>query len=68
MLGSRIKELREGKQLTQIELARKLRITQAYLAQLETGARSNPSILLLRKLAKALKVDLAELFKEVDHR
>jgi XRE family transcriptional regulator of biofilm formation len=68
MLGSRIKELREGKQLTQIELARKLRITQAYLAQLETGVRSNPSILLLRKLAKALKVDLAELFKEVDHR
>ena len=68
MLGSRIKELREGEQLTQIELAKKLTITQAYLAQLETGARSNPSVSLLRKLAKALKVDLAELFKEVDRR
>lgn len=67
MLGGQIKNLRLQKKLAQVELAKRSGITQAYLAQLETGARKNPSLLLLRKIAKVLGVNLAELVREGDH-
>lgn len=54
-------ELREKKGLTQVALANKAGITQPYLAQIESGERKNPSLVTLKKLAKALKVTLAEL-------
>jgi transcriptional regulator with XRE-family HTH domain len=36
-------------------------VSDAYITQLETRARINPSLQVLKKLAKALKVTLAEL-------
>jgi len=63
MLGSTIKRLREKQGLTQEQLAKKARITQAYVASLETGVRPNPSLPVLRKLAKALKVQPAKLIE-----
>ncbi len=60
-IGKRLKALREQKGLTQIELARKAKIDQSYLARLESGDRSNPSLEKIQRLARALKVTVAKL-------
>jgi XRE family transcriptional regulator of biofilm formation len=56
-----IRDLREKEGLTQEELAFKARVTPGYVAQLELGLRKNPSLDVVRRLAQALKVPLAEL-------
>jgi transcriptional regulator with XRE-family HTH domain len=56
-----IRELREKKGLTQEELAFKAKVTPGYVAQLELGIRRNPSLDVVRRLARALGVRLAEL-------
>jgi len=63
VLGAQIKRLRKLRGLTQVELADKLGITQAYLAQLESGVRANPTLDLLQRIAKALKVDITKLLR-----
>ncbi len=60
-MDGKIKRLRERKGLTQVELAAKARITQPYLAQLESGVRLNPSLDVLRRLAEALGVAVRDL-------
>ena len=57
----KLKTLRTARGLTQMELARKMKMKQAYVAQLETGVEDNPTLATLRRLAKALKVTVAEL-------
>jgi len=52
---------RERMGLTQMDLAKKAKVSQAYIASLETGTRTNPSLTILKRLAKALGVSLAEL-------
>lgn len=59
--GTMLKQLRKKKGLTQVELAKKARVTQAYIAKLETGDKTNPSLAILRRLAKALRVSVTEL-------
>lgn len=59
--GTMLKQLREKKGLTQVELAKKARVTQAYIAKLETGDKTNPSLVILQRLAKALRVSVTEL-------
>ncbi len=56
-----IKRLRERKGLSQRALARRVKVTDAYIAMLETGERKNPSLTILKRLAKALDVRLTEL-------
>jgi transcriptional regulator with XRE-family HTH domain len=55
--------LREKKGLTQDELARRVGVTKAYISLLESGTRTNPSLDVLRRLAKALGVPLTKLLK-----
>ena len=66
-LGMRIKELRKQKGLTQETLAKKAGIHPIYLAQLEGSAKNpptrTPSLPVLEKLAKALKVKVGELLE-----
>lgn len=59
-----LKRIREKKNLTQEEVARKARTAGAYVSMLEAGLRS-ASIPMAERLANALGVDPAELFKEV---
>ena len=59
-MAMRIKELRERRGMTQGELARKAGISRGYLARLET-ARQDPTLGVLEKLAKALKVKVSKL-------
>jgi transcriptional regulator with XRE-family HTH domain len=56
-----LKALRTARGLTQVELAIKMKMKQAYIAQLETGVEANPTLDTLRRLAKALKVTVGEL-------
>jgi len=63
VIGQQIKKLREARGLTQVELADKVEVAQAYVSALENGSRKNPSLELLRKLAKVLKADVAELLR-----
>ena len=56
-----LKAIRTKKGLTQIELAKRAMVTQPYLAMLESGAFRNPTLDVLRRLAKALKVTVGEL-------
>jgi len=60
-MDGKLKRLRERKGLTQVELAAKARITQPYLAQLESGVRLNPSLDVLKRLAEALGVAVRDL-------
>ncbi len=62
-VGKVLKRLRESRKLTQAELAQKVQIRQSYLAMLESGDRANPSLDILRRLAKALGVPVTELLE-----
>ena len=57
----KLKALRTARGLTQVELAKKMKMKQTYIAQLETGVENNPTLDTLRRLAKALRVPVAEL-------
>jgi transcriptional regulator with XRE-family HTH domain len=58
-----LKGLREEKGLTQIDLAKKARVTQSYVAMLEGGEKQNPSLAILKRLAKALGVPVTALLE-----
>src|SRR5271163_4452811 len=60
-LGKRVRELRNRRGLTRKMLAREADVSERHLAQLEAG-EGNVSIVLLRRIAGALSVSLAELF------
>ena len=57
----KLKALRIKRRLTQIELAKKLKVSQAFIAQLETGAEANPTLDTLRRLARVLQCRISEL-------
>lgn len=59
-----LKALRTARSLTQVELAKKMKMQQAYIAQLETGVENNPTLDTLRRLAKALKTTVGTLLGE----
>jgi transcriptional regulator with XRE-family HTH domain len=58
-----IQQQRESKGMTQRDLATKAKVTQGYVAQLEMGMKKNPSLEILRRLAKALGVPVTELLE-----
>jgi len=58
-----IQRLREGKGFTQRDLAAKAKVTPGYIAQLEMGLKKNPSLRVLKRLAKALGVPATELME-----
>jgi transcriptional regulator with XRE-family HTH domain len=57
-LGARIREARQAAGLKQTELAVKLDVTQATIANYERGNTQPPSMRRFRSLADALGVDL----------
>lgn len=57
-----IQRIRREKDLSQEEVAHRAEIHQTYLSGVETGKR-NPSILVVERIAKALGVDVSEIFK-----
>ena len=60
-VGKRVKELRNKLKISQEELADLAGLDRTYVTSVECGKR-NISIVNIEKLAKALKVSLAEFF------
>jgi len=59
-VGMKLKQFRTQSGLTQVAVGKKVRVTQAYIALLEKG-KQNPTLDVLERLAKALKVTVGEL-------
>lgn len=62
LLGARIKELRKAKRLSQDELSEKINIDPKHISRIEVG-KSYPSLDTLEKIAKALNVEIKDLFE-----
>ncbi len=61
MVGRRLRRLRRRKGWSQARLAKRIGVSQPYLSQLERGADRNPTLKVLQRLAKALKIPIADL-------
>ena len=60
IISKRIKKLRGELELTQEDLAEKVGVSRVYIGYVEQG-RNTPSLEILEKIAKSLKVKLSEL-------
>ena len=58
--GKKLREIRLKKNLSQGDVSRILQVHRSYISGLERGMR-NPSLLTVRKIAKALGVNAKEL-------
>ncbi len=63
LIGTRIRKLRESKDLTQENMAAELDITAGAYAKIERG-ETDPSITRLKQIADILSVDVTYFFKE----
>ena len=61
-LSKNIQRIRHDKGLSQEEVAHRAEVHQTYLSGVETGQR-NPSVKVVERIANALGVDIADLFK-----
>jgi transcriptional regulator with XRE-family HTH domain len=59
-MGQRLKKLREVREMSRAELAELAGITREYVRRIEAGAQ-DPTLGTLQKIAKALKVKVADL-------
>src|SRR5260221_2819870 len=62
-LGERVRSVRSGRAMSRKMLAKHSDVSERYLAELEAG-KGNCSIVLLRRIAKAMGVPLAGLIDE----
>lgn len=63
-LGQNIKRIREGKDISQADLARMCEFERSNMARIETG-NTNPTVLTLLKIANSLEVSIEELVKGI---
>ncbi len=62
-LGTRIRSLRQARQLTLRDVAERAGVTESFLSQVERDVAS-PSIASVHRIARALDVSIAQLFTE----
>jgi transcriptional regulator with XRE-family HTH domain len=62
LIGDKIKKVRETKGLSQKEVALSLKMDPAQYSRIENG-KTDPSFSSIEKIAKALGVELSDLFK-----
>jgi putative transcriptional regulator len=60
-LGRKIQKLRKSLDFTQEELAKKISISRTHMGHIEQG-RESPSLKVMEKLARTLKVKVSDLF------
>lgn len=63
MIGQRLREIRESKNLTQGDLGKRSGLLPGYISRVERG-RTSPLVNTLEKLARALEVPLYVLFHD----
>jgi transcriptional regulator with XRE-family HTH domain len=61
-LGSRIKKIRLDKDMTQNELSIQCDFEKASMSRIESG-KTNVTVLTLRKISRALDVEMIEFFR-----
>jgi len=62
LIGMHIAELRNGKGLTQEQLAGKMEISSKYLSSIERG-KENPTLDTIIKLSESLDVNIEDIFR-----
>jgi len=65
ILGTRIRKLREAKNLSQADVEKRTGLTRSYISRVEKG-HTVPSLETLERLAAAVEVPLYQLFYEGD--
>jgi transcriptional regulator with XRE-family HTH domain len=60
-MSATIRKLRERQNMTQAELAKKVKVTQGYISQLEAGTKKELGAKVALRLAGALGVPVTEL-------
>lgn len=63
-MGNKIRELRTNENLTLEYISYVGKISISYLYQLETGRKNNPSYEVMKRISKALKRPLKDVFFE----
>jgi len=63
IIGDRLRELREGKQLSQGDIEKRTGLLRCYISRVENG-HTVPAIETLEKLARAMEIPLYQLFYE----
>jgi transcriptional regulator with XRE-family HTH domain len=58
-----LKQLRAERRMSQIELARRAKVAQGYISALEAGQKKDPGLMVLKRLARALGVQVTELLE-----
>jgi putative transcriptional regulator len=61
-IGMRIKLKRIEKGLKQYEFAEMIGISREYLRLLENGTKTNPSIIIMKKISELLEIPVQDLF------
>jgi len=61
LIGNRLKELRESKQLSQGDIEKRCGLLRCYISRVENG-HTVPSVETLEKMARALEVPMYRLF------
>lgn len=64
LIGDKIKQLREEKDMSISELAEKACVAKSYLSSIERNIQSNPSIQFIEKISNVLGVSINELISE----
>ena len=68
MIGYRVKLLREERKMSISELSAKSGVAKSYISSLERNLQTNPTILVLEKIASILCITVDTLLREqVDH-
>lgn len=62
-IGKNLREIRRSKGFTMKELSNKSKVSQSYISDLENGKNNKPSIDILIKLANALEISEAILYR-----
>lgn len=61
-LGNNLKLIRAEKEITQIEIAKRLNVDRSFISNIENG-KNNPTLSTITNLAKVLNVPTKELLK-----
>jgi transcriptional regulator with XRE-family HTH domain len=67
IIGDRLRQLREGKKLSQGDIEKRTGLLRCYISRVENG-HTVPAIETLEKLARALEIPLYQLFYEGDEK
>lgn len=64
MIGEKIKQLRQDKNMSISELAEKAGVAKSYLSSIERNLQSNPSIQFIEKIGVVLGVTVNDILRE----